>query len=93
MSSTKFLVIYHEKIECNNEDIDMNDNSCTLLYEMTQKKAIQVSKVANTNNSTVTMTLQCVSFEHPNMISTHIDNAVINIQLQYDPNTLMELDL
>jgi len=49
--------------------------------------------VGDTNNSTVTMTLQCVSSEHPNMTSTYVDNAVINIQLQYDLNTPMEPDL
>ena len=41
----------------------------------------------------VTITPQCVSSEHPNMISTHVDDTVINIQLQYDLNTPMEPDL
>jgi len=39
ISSTKSLVIYHEKIEHNNEDVDMDDDSHALLYKMTQEKA------------------------------------------------------
>jgi len=81
ISSTKSSVIYHEKIEYNNEDVDMDDDSHALLYKMTQEKAFQVSKVANTNNNMVTMTLQHVFSEHPNMTSTHVDDTVINIQL------------
>ena len=38
ISSTKSLVIYHEKIEHNNEDVDMDDDSHALLYKMTQEK-------------------------------------------------------
>ena len=49
--------------------------------------------MANTNNSMVTMTLQCIPSEYPNMTSTHVDDTVINIQLQYDLNTLMKPDL
>jgi len=93
MSSTKSSVIYHERMEHNNEDVDIDNNSHALLYEMTQEKAFQVSKVADTNNSTVTTTLQHISSEHPNITSTHVDDAVINIQLQYDLNAPMEPDL
>ena len=39
------------------------------------------------------MTPQCISSEHPNMTSIHVNDAVINIQLQYDLNTPMEPDL
>ena len=35
MSSTKSLVVYHERIECNNEDINMDDDSHALLYKTT----------------------------------------------------------
>ena len=49
--------------------------------------------MADTNNSTVTTTPQHVPSEHPNTTSTHVDDAVINIQLQYDLNVLMEPDL
>jgi len=37
MSSTKSSVVYHEKMECNNalnEDLDMDNDSPALLYEM-----------------------------------------------------------
>jgi len=39
MSSTKSLVTYHERIEYNNEDVSMDDNSHTLLYKTIQEKA------------------------------------------------------
>ena len=93
MSSTKSSVIYHERMKCNNEDVNMDDNSHALLYKITQEKAFQVSKVADTNNSMVTTTPQYVLSEHPNIISTYVDDAVINIQLQYDLNTPIEPDL
>ena len=93
MSSTKSSVIYHERMKCNNEDVNMDDNSHALLYKITQEKAFQVSKVANTNNSMVTTTPQYVLSEHPNIISTYVDDAVINIQLQYDLNTPTEPNL
>jgi len=93
MSSTKSLVVYHERMECNNKDVNMNIDSYTLLYETTQEKAFQVSKVADTNNSIVTTTPQHVPFEHPNTIFTYVDDAVINIQLQYNLNALTEPDL
>ena len=35
MSSTKSSVVYHERMECNNEDIDIDNNSHTLLYKTT----------------------------------------------------------
>jgi len=49
--------------------------------------------VADTNNSTVTTTLQYVSSEHPNTTFTYVDDTVINIQLQYDLNAPTEYDL
>ena len=35
MSSTKSSVVYHERMECNNEDINMDDDSHALLYKTT----------------------------------------------------------
>ena len=93
ISSTKFSVIYYKRMERNNEDVDVDNDSYALSYEITQEKAFWVSKMANTNNSMVTMTLQCIPSEYPNMTSTHVDDTVINIQLQYDLNTLMKPDL
>jgi len=49
--------------------------------------------VADTNNSMVTTTSQCISSKYPNITSTHVNDAVINIQLQYDLNTPIEPDL
>ena len=37
MSSTKSLVVYHEKMKCNNalnEDVNIDNNSPALLYKM-----------------------------------------------------------
>ena len=58
VSSTKSSVVYHERMEHNHtmiEDIDMNDVSPELLYEMTQEKTSQVSKAADTNNNVAHM--------------------------------------
>ena len=56
VSFTKSSVVYHERMEHNNaiiEDVDMNDVSPGLLYDMTQGKAIRVSKAADTKNNVV----------------------------------------
>ena len=79
MSFTKSSVIYHKRMEYNNKDVNMDDDSHALSYKTTQEKAFQVNKVADTNNSIVTMTPQHVSSEHPNTTSTHVDDVVINI--------------
>ena len=50
LSSTKSLVVYHERIEGNNA-MDINDVSSALLYEMNQEKDICVSEAANTRNN------------------------------------------
>ena len=60
VSSTKSSVVYYERMEQNHtmiEDIDMNDVSPKLSYEMTQKKTSQVSKVADTNNNVAYMNI------------------------------------
>jgi len=49
MSFIKLSVVYHEKMECNNAinvNINMDDFSPELSYEISQEKALQVSKVA-----------------------------------------------
>jgi len=75
------------------EDVDMDNVSPRLLYKTTQKKAIWVSKAADTNNNAVTTIQQCVSYEYPNTTSAHGDDAVINILLPYNPNALTKPDL
>jgi len=83
-------------MECNNamiHDINIDNVSSTLSYEITQEKAIQVSKVVNINNNMATMTQQCVSNELPYMTPSHNDDTVINVPLLYDPNALTEPDL
>ena len=60
VSSTKSSVVYYERMEQNHtmiEDIDMNDVSPKLSYEMTQEKTSQVSKVAYTNNNVAYMNI------------------------------------
>ena len=93
MSSTKSLVIYYKRMERNNKDVNIDNDSHALSYKTTQEKAFWVSKVADTNNSMVTTTSQCISSKYPNITSTHVNDAVINIQLQYDLNTPIEPDL
>ena len=39
MSSTKSLVIYHKRMERNNKDVDIDNDSHALSYETTQEKA------------------------------------------------------
>ena len=50
MSSTKSLVMYHERMEHNNslnKDIKMDDDNPGLSYETHQEQAICVSKAAD----------------------------------------------
>jgi len=103
--STKSSVAYYERMEHNNttiENINMDNVSPGLPYETTQKKAIWVSKAADTNNNAVTMIQQqhvpyeypnTTSAHSPNMTLAHSDNTVINILLPYGPNALTEPDL
>jgi len=105
MSSTKSSVVYHEKMEHNNalnEDIDMDDDPLALSYKTSQEKAIRVSMVADPNTGTLnkrvtvnhsTTTPQRGPAERPNSIPPHGDDAVINIQLPYDPYARTEPDL
>jgi len=54
MSSTKPLVAYHERMECNNslnKDIKMDKDSPGLFYKTHQEQAICVSKAADLSNN------------------------------------------
>jgi len=89
-------------------DIDIDNNSLALFYKTSQKKALQVSKVAmqqanmrnkHGNLDPFKLTPQHVLDEQPPFNPTysqamHIeDDMVINIQLLYDPNVPMEPEL
>ena len=52
-----------------------------------------MSKAANTRNNMGATIQQHVSNMNTNMTSMHGDNTVINVPLQYDPNTPMEPEL
>ena len=105
MSSTKFSIAYHKKMELNNtinENVKIDDDSPILSYEISQEKAIQVSIAANPNNNTLnkyimikcpTSNFSCVPVKHPNLVFLYGDDTVINIQLPYNPNALIKPDL
>ena len=105
MSFTKFSVVYYERIKYNNtinKNIDMDEDSPILFYETSQEKVIQVSKAADPNNNILnkhvninwpTTNIQYAPTEHPNLVSSYGNNAIINIQLPYDPNIPTEPDL
>ena len=101
MSSTVSSVIYHERMEINNvlkDDVIMEPIDCShLLYIILVGQVNQVSIVADLNNN---MLDQHVSINGPvfntsNIASfSHVDkNNVINIQLLYNHNRPMELEL
>ena len=73
--------------------MDINNVSSALSYETTQEKDICVSKAANTRNNMGAMIQQHVSNMNTNTTSMHGDNTVINVPLQYNPNTSMEPEL
>jgi len=75
--STKSLVNYHVRIECNNNlnnDIEMNDDSedFELFYKTTQEQAIHVSMMANPSNN---MLNKHITIECPNMSLLHVQSA------------------
>ena len=80
-----------------------NDNKGPgLSYKTVQEQAIHVSMVADSSNNTLNkyITIKCpiisssyVQTKHSILGSSHGDNTVINIQLQYNPNTPTEPDL
>jgi len=86
MSSTKSSVIYHKKMENNNnlEDIDMASfNSPQLSYVTPKEQANQVSIVADPSTN---MMNQYVPIEYPTSSLPCIDDNIINIQLLYNHN-------
>ena len=99
ISSTKFSVAYHERIEHNNS---LNDDSPGLSYETHQEQAIYISKAANFSNNTLNkhVPIECPTLSpphsqttHPALGSLHIEDMVININLLYDPNAPTEPEL
>ena len=102
MSSTKSLVAYHERMECNNslnKDIKMDEDSSGLFYKTHQEQAICVSKAADLSNNILnkhvlierpTSSPPHGQTVHPALGSPHIEDTVININLLYDPNAPMK---
>ena len=102
MSSTKFLVTYYERMECNNslnKDVDIDNDSPWLSYKTSQEQANHVSMMADPNNNMMNkyVTIECPTSSSPcdlikysTSVSPCVDDIVINIQLPYDPNTPME---
>jgi len=100
VSSTKFSIAYHERMEHNNtiiEDIDMDNVSLRLPNKTTQEEAIRVSKVANTNNHAVTTIQQCVPHEYPNMTLAHGLNITsaygLNMTLAHGDDAVINISL
>jgi len=83
MSSTKSLVVYHNRMEHNNNIVindEMVDGSPTLPYETDQKKALHVSKVAelqdnmrlkHDNPNPINSNPQCIFSNEQHSIPTH----------------------
>ena len=103
MSSMVSSTIYHKGMEMNNGmniDSDPPVETPALSYEKEKDKAIRLSKVAETTNNTrlqngnneasTTLTNQGNCQAQPPCVD---DDDVINIQLSYDPNGVMEPDL
>ena len=93
ISSTKSLVIYYERMKHNNsldEDFNMGDNSPQLSYVIPKEQTNHVSIVADPNNNTIN---KYILIEYLTSSPSHVDDIIINIQLLYDPNTLMEPEL
>ena len=111
MSSTKSSVAYHKKMKCNNTmviDKEMVDISPALSYEIDQKKALCVSKMAEQQDNTRSkhdnlnasiFNPQCVLNKDQHPIPTcgpttyFKNNNIINIQLPYNPQVPTELEL
>lgn len=93
ISSTKSLVIYYERIKHNNsldEDFNMRDDSPQLSYVISKEQTNHVSIVADPNNNTMN---KYILIKYLTSSPSHVDDIIINIQLLYDPNTLMEPEL
>ena len=91
MSFTKLSVVYHERMTTNNanNDDDPVNASSKLSYEIEQEKVFCVSKVADQQDTTRTMSN---NNEASTAHGTH-EKSVINIQLPYDPQASTKLDL
>jgi len=91
MSSTKLSVIYHERITLNNlkDDDDPIDTSSKLSYETEQEKAFHISKAADQQDHTRT---KDGNIEATVAHGTY-NESIINIQLSYDSQALIEPDL
>ena len=77
MSSTKSLVVYHNRMEHNNNIVindEMVDGSPTLPYETDQKKALHVSKVAELQNN------MRLKHDNPNPINSNSQCVFSNEQ-------------
>jgi len=102
ISSTKSLVAYYKRIECNNglnKDVNMDNSSPQLSYKIFQEQTKHVSMVADPNNNIMNkcviieyfiLSSSCVLIEHSTLVPPHVNNCVINIQLLYDPNAPTE---
>jgi len=86
MSSTKSLVVYHERMTTNNDLVNVSPE---LFYETEQEKAFRVSKVANQQDTTRTTGDNNKAFT---TYGTH-EESVINIQLPYDSQAPTKPDL
>ena len=109
ISSTVSSTIYHERIEMNNGmDINSDQpiDFSALSYKDEREKESHLRKEAETTtnsrpqdgNNEISF-IQSNHGNHVHLDSRHIqtphvdDNNIINIQLPYDPNSLMEPDL
>jgi len=109
ISSTCSSVAYHKRVTMNNGmdiDIDPLIDFSALSYEKKQEKELHLRMVTETTTNTRpqggTNEVSLCQVNHSNHMpndrtrsQTHgdDDNNAINIQLPYDPNTLMEPDL
>jgi len=107
MSSTKSSVVYHERMEKNN-DMDINKNvSPGLSYETPQEQTIHLSMAAQNqanmlsmqNNLTHNNSSQHVPGEYPTSISPqgsttqNVESTFINIPLPYNLNAPMDPEI
>ena len=91
MSLTKLSVVYYKRMTTSNlkDNNDPVDSTPNLFYETEQEKAFCVSKAADQQDSTRTKD------GNNEIFLTHSihKESVVNIQLPYDPQAPIELDL
>ena len=97
MFSSKAFKLYHAKMEWLNDfpDKEFSDpiDSSQLSYNNQRKREIQISRVTDHKNKT---RKQYVAEKAPAFMFTsvqHVDDDVINIQLSYDPDNLIESEV